>query len=43
METTVVLNNVPKTNNYITTFFVGINKFYRISFVAMVTKFKNLS
>ena len=38
METEVVLNNVPKTNISIITFFVGIkNKFYTILFVAMVT------
>ena len=39
METTVVLNNVLKTNIAIITFFFGIqNKFYTILFVAMVTK-----
>ena len=44
METNVVLNNVPKTYDYITILFVGIkNKFYTILFVAMATKFKILS
>ena len=44
METEVVLNNEPKTNISITTFFVcNKNKFYTILFVAIVTKFKNLS
>ena len=40
METTVVLNNVLKTNIAIITYFFGIkNKLYTILFVAMVTKF----
>ena len=41
METTVVLNNVLKTNIAIITFFFGINKLilYNFLFVAMVTKF----
>ena len=44
MKTTIVLNNVPKTNISITTFVVCIkNKFYTILFVAIITKFKNLS
>ena len=43
-ETTVVLNNLPKTYIFITTFFVSIkSNLYTILFVAMVTKFKNLS
>ena len=41
METTVVLNNFPKTNIFFTTFFINIC--FHITFVvAMVTKFKNL-
>ena len=44
MKTTIVLDNFPRTNISITTFFVGIkNNVYIISFVAMVTKLKNLS
>ena len=40
MQTTVILNNVLKTNIAIITFFFGIkNKFYMILLVAMVTKY----
>ena len=44
METTVILDNFPKTHIFIPTSFISVkNYFYTILFVAMVTKFKNLS
>ena len=44
METTAVLNNLPKTYIFIPTFFVSVkNNVNAILFVAMFTKFKNLS
>ena len=44
METPIVLNTFPKTNISITSFWISINNvFYTILFVAMVTKFNNLS
>ena len=42
IETTLVLNNFPKTNIVISTFLISITiDFYTIFVVAMVTKFKN--
>ena len=44
MDTTVVLNYFPKTYIFITAYFISIkNNFYTILFVAVVTKFMNLS
>ena len=40
METTVVLHDFPKTNVFVTNFFVNS---HTVLFVALVTKFKNLS
>ena len=40
METTVVLNNFQKINNFVTIFFINVKiGFYTIVVVAMVTKF----
>ena len=43
METTVVLNNFPKTYIFITTSFIGIKTNFIGFVVAMVSEFKNLS
>ena len=44
METTVVLNNFPKTTIFVTTFHISVKNDLKTIFgVAMVTKFKNLS
>ena len=44
METTIVPNNILKTNIFVTTFLISVkNNLYTSLFVAMVTKFKSLS
>ena len=44
METTIILNNSPIPIFVFTTFFICVKKkFYTILFVAMFTKFNNLS
>ena len=44
METTIVLNNLPKNIISVITFFISVkNKLYTILLVAIVTKFNDLS
>ena len=44
MEITVVLNNFQNPHSFVTAFLISVkNDLYNILFVAMVTKFNNLS